>query len=99
MATAITPKHANSLLPGSQVTRDAATHHTENSYTRVVVTDITGETGLKLVRDMRGRRARPERLAAHRNYRCHAGQIKNNTAPPLPLIAATDRPADITSEC
>ena len=43
-----------------------------NVMLHVVVTDITGETGLKIVRDILAGERDPERLAAHRNYRCHA---------------------------
>src|SRR5215475_3612708 len=43
-----------------------------NVMLHVVVTDITGETGLKIVRHILAGERDPERLAAHRNYRCHA---------------------------
>jgi transposase len=43
-----------------------------NVMLHVVVTDITGETGLKIVRDILAGERHPVRLAAHRDYRCHA---------------------------
>jgi hypothetical protein len=43
-----------------------------NVMLHVVVTDITGETGLKIVRHILAGERDPERLAAQRNYRCHA---------------------------
>jgi transposase len=43
-----------------------------NVMLHVVVTDITGETGLKILRNILAGERDPERLAAHRNYRCHA---------------------------
>jgi transposase len=38
----------------------------------LVVSDITGVTGLKILRDMVGGQRDPEQLARHRDYRCRA---------------------------
>jgi transposase len=43
-----------------------------NLMLHVVVTDITGATGLKIVRSILQGERDPVRLAAHRDYRCHA---------------------------
>ena len=43
-----------------------------NVMLHVIVTDITGETGLKIVGNILAGERDPERLAAHHNYRCHA---------------------------
>jgi transposase len=43
-----------------------------NVMLHVVVTDITGQTGLKIVRSILAGERDPQRLAAHRDRRCHA---------------------------
>lgn len=43
-----------------------------NVMLHVVVTDLTGQTGLKIVRGILAGERDPERLAAHRDRRCHA---------------------------
>ena len=40
----------------------------------VVVSDITGQTGLRILRDIVAGTHDPQRLAAHRDRRCHASQ-------------------------
>jgi len=41
-----------------------------------VLTDLTGQTGLKIVRSILDGERYPERLAAHRNYRCDASHAE-----------------------
>jgi transposase len=41
-----------------------------------VLTDLTGQTGLKIVRSILDGERDPERLAAHRDYHCHASQAE-----------------------
>ena len=41
-----------------------------------VLTDLTGQTGLKIVRSILEGERDPERLAAYRNYRCHASHAE-----------------------
>jgi len=41
-----------------------------------VLTDLTGQTGLKIVRSILDGERDPERLAAYRNYRCHASHAE-----------------------
>jgi transposase len=47
-----------------------------NVMLHVVVTDITGQTGLKIVRSILAGVRDPELLAAHRNYHCHASHAE-----------------------
>ena len=47
-----------------------------NVMLHVVVTDITGETGLKIVRSILAGERDPEQLAAHRDHRCHASHAE-----------------------
>ena len=42
----------------------------------LVVSDITGVTGLRIVRDIVGGQCDPKRLAQHRDYRCHASEAE-----------------------
>ena len=42
----------------------------------LVVSDITGVTGLRIVRDIVAGQRDPDRLAAHRDYRCRASQAE-----------------------
>ena len=42
----------------------------------LVVSDITGVTGLRIVRDIVAGQRDPHRLAAHRDYRCRASQAE-----------------------
>ena len=42
----------------------------------VVVSDITGVTGLRIVRDLVGGEHDPVRLAEHRDHRCHASKTE-----------------------
>jgi transposase len=42
----------------------------------VVLTDLTGTTGLKIVRSILAGERDPERLATHRDYRCHASHAE-----------------------
>ena len=42
----------------------------------LVVSDITGVTGLRIVRDIVAGQRDPHQLAAHRDYRCHASQAE-----------------------
>jgi hypothetical protein len=51
-----------------------------NVMLHVVVTDITGETGLKIVRSILSGERDPERLAAHRDHRCHASHTELTAA-------------------
>ena len=44
-----------------------------------VVTDITGNTGLKIVRSILAGERDPEQLAAHRDPRCHASHKANSS--------------------
>jgi transposase len=41
-----------------------------------VLTDLTGQTGLKIVRSILAGERDPERLAAYRDYRCHASHAE-----------------------
>ena len=41
-----------------------------------VLTDLTGHTGLKIVRSILNGERDPERLAAHRDHRCHASHAE-----------------------
>jgi transposase len=41
-----------------------------------VLTDITGQTGRRIIRAILGEERNPERLAAHRDHRCHASQAE-----------------------
>src|SRR5262249_45667920 len=45
-----------------------------------VLTDLTGQTGLKIVRSILAGERDPERLAAYRNYRCHASHAEIEAA-------------------
>jgi hypothetical protein len=47
-----------------------------NVMLHVVVTDITGQTGLRIVRSILAGERDPERLAAHRDHRCHASHAE-----------------------
>ena len=47
-----------------------------NVMLHVVVTDITGETGLKILRSILAGERDPEQLAAHRDHRCHASHAE-----------------------
>ena len=47
-----------------------------NVMLHLVVTDITGQTGLKIVRSILSGERDPERLAAHRDYHCHASHAE-----------------------
>jgi len=47
-----------------------------NVMLHVVVTDITGQTGLRIVRSILAGERNPERLAAHRDPRCHASRAE-----------------------
>ena len=47
-----------------------------NVLLHVAVTDITGQTGLKIVRSILAGERAPERLAAHRDPRCHASHAE-----------------------
>src|SRR5271156_5840615 len=47
-----------------------------NVMLHVVVTDITGQTGLKIVRSILAGERDPQRLAAHRFRRCHASHAE-----------------------
>src|SRR5215472_2362667 len=47
-----------------------------NVMLHVVVTDITGQTGLKIVRGILDGERDPERLAAFRDHRCHASHAE-----------------------
>jgi len=42
----------------------------------LVVSDITGVTGLKILRDIVAGRRDPHQLAQHRDYRCHASEAE-----------------------
>ena len=41
-----------------------------------VLTDVTGQTGFRIVRSILAGERDPERLAAHRDYRCHASHAE-----------------------
>jgi hypothetical protein len=45
-----------------------------------VLTDLTGQTGLRIVRSILAGECDPERLAAYRNNRCHASHAENVAA-------------------
>lgn len=47
-----------------------------NVMPHVVVTDITGQTGLKIVRSILAGERDPQQLAAHRDPRCHASHAE-----------------------
>ena len=47
-----------------------------NVMLHVVVTDITGQTGLRIVRSILAGERDPERLAAHRDPRCHPSRAE-----------------------
>lgn len=53
----------------------------------VVVSDITGVTGLRILRDVVAGQHDPHRLAAHRDHRCHA-----STAELVAALTGTYRP-------
>ncbi|MDQ3937584.1 MAG: IS110 family transposase [Chloroflexota bacterium] len=42
----------------------------------LVVADITGETGMRILRDIVAGRTDPHALAQHRDYRCHASEAE-----------------------
>ena len=42
----------------------------------LVVSDITGETGLRILRDSVAGHRDPHQLAQHRNYRCRASEAE-----------------------
>ena len=46
----------------------------------LVVSDITGVTGLKILRDIVAGRHDPQHLASHRDYRCHASHTEIQAA-------------------
>lgn len=47
-----------------------------NVHLHVVLSDVTGETGMAIIRDIVAGRRDPEALAEHRNYRCRASKAE-----------------------
>jgi hypothetical protein len=61
----------------------------------LVVSDITGVTGLRILRDIVAGQRDPEHLAAHRDYRCHATRGDRRRAHrPLSARASLCPPAE-----
>jgi len=82
-ATAIVPLRSY-LRQRETLVEEAATriHRMQKALTEMnlklhtVLTDLTGQTGLKIVRSILDGERDPERLAAHRDYRCHAAHAE-----------------------
>src|SRR6185436_17870732 len=71
-------RHRQSLVEsaGTYVQRMQKALVQMNIQLPLVVSDITGVTGLKILRDIVAGRHDPQQLASHRDYRCHASQTE-----------------------
>jgi transposase len=69
-------RHRSSLIEGASthVQRMQKALVQMNVQLPLVVSDITGVTGLRILRDIVGGQRDPRRLAEHRDYRCHASE-------------------------
>ena len=69
-------RHRQTLIEtaGSHVQRMQKALVQMNVQLPLVVSDITGVTGLKILRDIVAGRTDPHALAHHRDYRCHASE-------------------------
>jgi len=71
-------RHRSSLVEGASahVQRMQKALMQMNVQLPIVVTDITGETGMRILRDIAAGRTDPEQLAKHRDPRCHASEAE-----------------------
>lgn len=71
-------RHRQTLIEtaGSHVQRMQKALVQMNVQLPLVVSDITGVTGLKILRDIVAGRTDPHALAHHRDYRCHASEAE-----------------------
>ena len=71
-------RHRQTLIEtaGSHVQRMQKALVQMNVQLPLVVSDITGVTGLRIVRDIVAGRTDPHALAQHRDYRCHASEAE-----------------------
>ena len=71
-------RHRDTLIQsaGSHVQRMQKALVQMNVQLPLVVSDITGVTGLKILRDIVAGRTDPHVLAQHRDYRCHASEAE-----------------------
>ena len=71
-------RHRQTLIEtaGSHVQRMQKALVQMNVQLPLVVSDITGVTGLKILRDIVAGRTDPHALAQHRDYRCHASEAE-----------------------
>jgi transposase len=69
-------RHRTSLIESAstQVQRMEKALVQMNVRLGLVVSDITGVTGLRIIRDIVAGERDPQRLAKHRDYRCHASE-------------------------
>ena len=71
-------RHRQTLIEtaGSHVQRMQKALVQMNVQLPLVVSDITGVTGLRILRDIVAGRTDPHALAQHRDYRCHASEAE-----------------------
>ena len=71
-------RHRESLIQhgGSCIQRMQKALIQMNVQLTLVVSDVSGETGLRIVRDIVAGQTNPTVLAAHRNYRCRASEAE-----------------------
>ena len=71
-------RHRDTLIQtaGAHVQRMQKALVQMNVQLPLVVSDITGVTGLKILRDLVAGRTDPQALAQHRDYRCHASEAE-----------------------
>ena len=71
-------RHRQTLIEtaGSHVQRMQKALVQMNVQLPLVVSDITGVTGLRILRDIVAGRTDPHALAQHRDYRCHASETE-----------------------
>jgi len=71
-------RHRQTLIEtaGSHVQRMQKALVQMNVQLPLVVSDITGVTGLRILRDIVAGRTNPHALAQHRDYRCHASEAE-----------------------
>lgn len=71
-------RHRDTLIQtaGSHVQRMQKALVQMNVQLPLVVSDITGVTGLRILRDIVAGRTDPHALAQHRDYRCHASEAE-----------------------
>jgi transposase len=71
-------RHRETLIQraGSQVQRMQKALVPMNVQVPLVVSDITGVTGLRILRDIVAGRTDPHALARHRDHRCHASEAE-----------------------